>query len=255
MYLRKFIKRRLRGFREWTRSLSKQSLTVIVLISWLVVFTAGLTVDSRPYRLQFSPQLARQSSMQQAMAPPRTSTFELTMLQMQWNDPRALRLSAQPVALQKPDIGLIRGILYFAIIFVSYTPPNVGLLSVIAASAGSLGRQMTKHDGRDTIDSQADQPVIDFQGRPAAAIRGLFVYIFLLSGIAVFTGDPLITQVSGPDEYIRIAGLASAVAFIAGWNPEFIKSIAERIGNVIGGSTQTTSSHMEGSPAARRENH
>ena len=50
-----------------------------------------------------------------------------------------------------------------------------------------------------------------------AAFRSFVVYLFLLAGIFLATGDPF--KDLGAAGYLRLAGLVSAVAFAVGYDP------------------------------------
>lgn len=131
------------------------------------------------------------------------------------------------------DIFSIWGILSVFLVVVTFTPPNLALLGALAAVAGAAGRWMM--DGV----SKAEEAARGEQTGPSASVatlrawastmmlsalsRGFFVYLAMLSGLLVLTGDPF--DKPSPGQYVRLAGTCSLFCFIVGWQPELLKTI------------------------------
>lgn len=131
------------------------------------------------------------------------------------------------------DLFSIWGVLSVFMVVVTFTPPNLALLGALAAVAGAAGRWMM--DGV----SKAEEAARGESTGPAASVstlrawastmmlsalsRGFFVYLAMLSGLLVLTGDPF--DKPSPGQYVRLAGTCSLFCFIVGWQPELLKTI------------------------------
>ncbi len=153
---------------------------VIALLLWIVLFSAGLLMDSSPYRTRIV------------------------------NGPFTMRDFTAAILL--------------------YTPSNVALLSVVS---GFLGGCASKLAGPGDVvaklelaQSKGDQRAArDLERRmmylsesPATSmLRGFLVYIGVISGILLLISDPFKDPTA--EQFIRTAGLVSAIAFVMGYDP------------------------------------
>lgn len=131
------------------------------------------------------------------------------------------------------DLMSVWGVLCVLMVVVTFTPPNLALLGALAAVAGAAGRWMM-----DGVSKAEEAARGEAAGPPAnvatlrawastmmlsALSRGFFVYLAMLSGLLVLTGDPF--DKPSPGQYVRLAGTCSLFCFIVGWQPELLKSI------------------------------
>lgn len=131
------------------------------------------------------------------------------------------------------DMFSIFGLLSVVMVVVSFTPPNLALLGALAAVAGAAGRWMM--DGVSQAENAAKGVKPEFEASGAtlrtwastmmlsALSRGFFVYLAMLSGLLVLTGDPF--DKPTPGQYVRLAGTCSLFCFIVGWQPDLLKGI------------------------------
>ena len=59
----------------------------------------------------------------------------------------------------------------------------------------------------------------------SGVLRGLFVYLFFISGLLLFDDKPFSTP--GPGQYIRLAGFISLVSFLVNYRPNLFASISD----------------------------
>ena len=170
-------------------------------------------------------------------------------------NPSSSIINEEKLDLVLAKLWSLKAVKYWAIVVFSFTPTNIALLCISAAMLGSIGRQLQRPkikrikrvpSGTPTTPEQTDTGEVEHvrqrqydeirfeQDRPnyaSALVRGFFVFLFLLSGILVLTGSPTLTAAAGPDDYIRIAGLASVLGFLVGAQPEFMGAMFDRLGS------------------------
>lgn len=93
-----------------------------------------------------------------------------------------------------------------------------------------------------------------------AIIRGFFVYLLVLTGQLVVSGSfgPTAgftdgSPVAGPDNlvsldiahYFRLAGFASLVSFMAGYDPKFLANMVNKLEKISGGQIEEAPPHSE----------
>jgi hypothetical protein len=134
------------------------------------------------------------------------------------------------------------GLASIVMVVLTFTPPNLALLGALAAVAGAAGRWMT--DGTSTEESAsaaaARRHAMTLRGWASSAMlsalsRGFFVYLAMLSGLLILTGDPFDRPT--PGQYVRLAGTCSLFCFIVGWQPDLLKKLMDRIMSVAHVST------------------
>jgi hypothetical protein len=119
----------------------------------------------------------------------------------------------------------------FLVITICHTAPNVAMLCCLAAFLGVIGsRAVTSLDSKGT-------PSLDRLSSYASAItRGFFVFLILQSGAIAFSAEPF--QTTTPEEYVRLAALASLISFAVGFNPLLFQDLMGRIGSIASGAPQ-----------------
>ena len=129
----------------------------------------------------------------------------------------------------------------FVIAALSFLPLNAGLLCILAAFIGgcSVNKEEIWQLKADLAALQpADEPTrgVDLRRRlnyltehPGySAIRGLVVYLVLISGLFIVGGDPMgdaSDQLSALTQYMRLAGLFSFFGYLAGYDPTVFTSL------------------------------
>ncbi|MGE3109997.1 MAG: hypothetical protein AB7G11_06245 [Phycisphaerales bacterium] len=185
---------------------------MVVTALWIAMFTVGLSVPSLPFR---SGLLAVGSST----TPP--DAFQIN--------------------------GPLDAIYALTVVCFAYTPTNLVLLCCLASLIGCLGYYATTngvashtpptHPHADDHDLAAgphspsrDHPADTLSLRPAisAVMWGFFIYLFLISGTLLAMENPFASTT--PEQYLRLAGTASLLAFVVGWQPEVITRLVTQIG-------------------------
>lgn len=196
----------------------------LVTALWIALFTVGLSVPSQPFR---DGLLAVGAS-----TPP----------------PNAYPVTGPASALYA-----------LVVTCFSYTPTNLAILCCTASLVGCLGFSAmnrngnSKHENADThekgegTDAHAagKKPTAHAKHnlakgslslRPAvsAVTWGFFIYLFLISGTLIAVENPFAT--TSPEQYLRLAGTASLLAFVVGWQPEVLMRLVAQVGTSrIGG--------------------
>lgn len=209
------------------RTAAAAAAGTLVTALWLTLFTIGLSVPSAPYR------------------------------------ERLLQLASPQVA-GPGQPGVIESIVMIAF---AYTPTNLAMLCIAAALAGCLGHLATTNDAaaerarhrriRFTVVSETPSSEGTASGPAAGAVTatetsterellttetlvsplapaitavtwGFFIYLIILSGTVVLAGDPF--KDTSPEQYLRMAGSASLLAFAVGWQPQILAQLVSNIG-------------------------
>lgn len=165
---------------------------------WLGLFTIGLTIPTQPYRDRL--------------------------------------MAMDPSKAGAPGVSEIAESLI--VVGFAYTPTNLALLCCAAALVGCLGRLATTNDAEaqaaldeaqngagtkapcETVAESGGTQVSPLAPAITAITWGLFIYLIVVSGTVVVTGDPF--KSTSPEQYLRLAGSASLLAFAVGWRPQSI---------------------------------
>lgn len=125
------------------------------------------------------------------------------------------------------------------VILLFWTITNIGFLSMLAAILGAFGnrtRFTTKLTDREArIVSHSEKVSINareiYNFYASSIMRGFGVYVLVLSGLLVLATEALVSPDQG--QYVRLAGMISVVSFYAGYDPEMIAGLLQRIENFI----------------------
>jgi hypothetical protein len=128
------------------------------------------------------------------------------------------------------------------VVAFAFTPTNLALLCCAAALVGCLGRLATTDDAeaRALLDAHEDAKGTEAPTLERGAVTvsplapaitaitwGLFIYLIVVSGTVVVTGDPF--QSTSPEQYLRMASSTSLLAFAVGWRPQFISQLVSGV--------------------------
>ncbi len=126
------------------------------------------------------------------------------------------------------------------VVLLCYTPTNILLLSLLAGVLGSLGCLANvdwRYRGR-------NEPCTEDEGDKAATgcdridpcfsglVRGLFVYLLLISGLLILTEDPF-TNLNAA-RYVRLAGVTSMISFVVSLKPSLFARLLGRAEHTAG---------------------
>ncbi|MGE3153854.1 MAG: hypothetical protein AB7G48_03025 [Nitrospiraceae bacterium] len=173
-------------------------LGVLGMMIWLALFSAGLLLDSAPYRKAIAAAMKANQSV------------------------------------------LLEDVILASLLF---TPTNVAFLSVLA---GFLGGCTSVLNDRHLLQEEIHraQEVGD-QGRVSrlerrirfmgespivSMMRGFVVYLAIISGIFLVISNPFDNP--SMDQFIRLAGLFSVVAFMMGYDPTRFEDLLEKVSSL-----------------------
>jgi hypothetical protein len=180
-----------------TKAQNNRTLLIIIgvasMLSWVALFSAGLLIDSEPYR----------------------------------------------TALAKKDV-TIHNLLLAALL---YTPTSVALLSMLAGLMGGCSSLMYDHgdledqikdaraDGNDQMARRLTLRLSYLSESPfSSMLRGFLVYLAIISGILLAISDPF--KVTSADQFIRLAGLFSVIAFVMGYDPTRFEDLIDTLSSL-----------------------
>ncbi len=228
---------------------------IAAMLAWLLLFGAGVLIDSLPYRQALGWGQPAKTELQ-------TLAERIEALEKGPAKPARSPVAASPAPTDSAaDPGRPQPAASwqtFLIGLVTYLPINVGLLSIVAAFLGgcSVSPELIQDikNQMETSDKDSEEHY-DLKRRlhyltehPAySAFRGLVVYLLVTSGLLVFAGAETLTttpdQIDSLGRYIRYAGIFSFIGYLAGHDP-----------TVFSGLLRLGSSHMQFSKTAGRRN-
>lgn len=118
----------------------------------------------------------------------------------------------------------------WTILMTCYTVTNIAILSCLAAIIGKFSRRSLTYESA-ALHGLASAPVAKFGEvmvfYSVAIARGFVIYLMLTGGLILLTTSA-VTE-SSPEEYIKLAGTVSILAFMAGYDAEVFKRALDRI--------------------------
>lgn len=196
-------------------------LTAIVI--WLALFTAGATIDSGPYRDILAPTRA-----DHALAASAVGAVEAAAIPASSGSPPAAAKPA-PASTGPADASQAGKVEAFLGVMALYTPLNVALLTIFAGLVGGCASSITYARSRQAAAAAGKEqgqpgPSVFLTEHPIASmLRSFLVYLAFIAGAFITTNDPFKSPT--PDQYVRLAGLLSFVAFVIGYDPTRIQDI------------------------------
>lgn len=183
-------------------------LAVFFLLSWLFLFAGGITMDTTKFRCVVSPggatQLAAEGKVGQQV-----KAEDVCKDQVVW-------VPAWPAQLANTYSLAISwlGILLF------FLPLNLAMISSAAGALGAIGNRANLEDDQTSPQSRDDSSPL-----MSGLLRGLFVYLFFISGLLLFDDKPFSSP--GPGQYIRLAGFISLISFLVNYRPHLFATISD----------------------------
>jgi len=180
------------------------------LSSWILIFGAGLLIETEDYRHVLAPRSVPLSSIKDK------ATMSLGPFVLTANIPS--RASAG-----KQESSAIAS--YFAAL-LCYTPLNLFFLATAAGLTGGYASNIAiatmSKERRATLASEHPRRDFLLQEPPiSAAFRGFVVYLFVIGGLYIVLDNPF--KDSNASQYIRLAGTISIMAFLVGYDPSRIE--------------------------------
>lgn len=105
-------------------------------------------------------------------------------------------------------------------ILLFFLPLNLAMISSAAGALGAFGNRANLEDDQTPPKSGDDtSPLM------SGLLRGLFVYLFFISGLLLFDDKPFSSP--GPGQYIRLAGFISLISFLVNYRPHLFSTISD----------------------------
>lgn len=183
-------------------------LGCLALVAYLILFSAGMFLDSKPYL----------RTLKQSAPFGLGATVAVAATDGETEEPRA--------AL--PAIAFVTTFLWAMCL---YTPTNVAFLTVIAGFLGGCASNIT-YSRPEATSVPAIQAVFRRESPFASMIRSFIVYLAFIAGIYITTNAPF--ENTDANQYVRFAGTISLFAFVVGYDPtkfqDFIQWAGQRGG-------------------------
>lgn len=116
------------------------------------------------------------------------------------------------------------------ILLTCYTVTNIGILACLSAVIGKFSRRSLSFETA-SLNGLKAAPIATFGEvlvlYSVAIARGFVIYLLMIGGLILLT-TPVVTD-SSPEEYIKIAGTVSILAFMAGYDAEVFKRAIDRV--------------------------
>lgn len=116
-------------------------------------------------------------------------------------------------AMQQPDIATGSLIWNALVIGSSYTYSNVGILCIIAALIGGLGRSLSQSAGRSMLRNEVLEGLLG-----KAVLRSVVIAVVVICS-AIALGSPITFRTVDP--YVSFAMMMSAVGLVNGYMPQW----------------------------------
>lgn len=111
----------------------------------------------------------------------------------------------------------------FFLIILAWIPTNIAFLSILAGLMGALSRGLLR--------KVEEEPGVDAAHKKNRAlggsIAGFMFYMAFMAGAFVMMDQPFTNTTE--EQYYRIAGSISFISFIAGFRPDTLRRILDRI--------------------------
>ncbi len=183
-------------------------LAAFFLMSWLLLFAGGIVMDTTKFRCAISPDGAKQLAAE--AKPGEAITVESVCGGKDLWVPAALKGISGSYKLTVSWVGLI----------LFFLPLNLAMVSAAAGALGALGNRANLEDEKTVVTSRDDSnPIM------SGLLRGLFVYLFFISGLLLFDDKPFSSP--GPGQYIRLAGFISLFSFLINYRPNLFSTISD----------------------------
>jgi hypothetical protein len=196
---------------------------LFALIVWLLLFTTGLLIDSKPFRLALAPTpattLAKADNSQSTRTEPNVADVEPSKL----NGTRA-----------------------FLAAMVCFTPTNLLFLTLFAGLLGGCSSNLVAARAEDspTISIEPHRMSYLSENPWSAMMRSFVVYLCVIAGLYFAMDDPFKAPTAA--QYMRLAGTLSILAFVVGYDPSRIIPLLDAVPRPRPTQTLTLRGNKEG---------
>ena len=189
----------------------------VILFLWLNLFAGGMLIDTRPYRCVISWAGVKDVTSETIQSHP-CQAYWPALEGHRFFDRQALPVAGAAAAGSREatlvPVGLTVVLTAWVITILFYTPLNLAFISAAAGVLGSLGSLVDLNEDR-----ELEAAVIADRTNPllSGLLRGMFVYLFVISGMLLFDDSPF--SATSPDQYVRLAGFLSLFGFVVSYRP------------------------------------
>lgn len=112
----------------------------------------------------------------------------------------------------------------FLLVISAWIPTNLAILSVLAGMSGALLRSLLRmlEVGIEQIRTGKERSRI-----LGGAVAGLLFYLSLMAGAFLLMIEPFETTTK--EQYFRVAGVVSFLCFLAGFRPDLLRRILDKL--------------------------
>lgn len=217
-------------------------LATVFLVMWLVLFGGGITMDTAKYRCAISTggavALATEAQPGEAAAKDVCQKSEYAQwVPVGWSWFAEKRSATEQSATGTTELKLVpteasnayRLLMAWLGVLLFFLPLNLAMVSATAGALGALGNKANLEDDRTESNARATQESnrsMDMSNPiMSGLLRGLFVYLFFVSGLLLFDDKPFSSP--GPGQYIRLAGFISLISFLVNYRPHLFTTISD----------------------------
>jgi hypothetical protein len=199
--------------------------TSFFLLAWLSLFAGGITMDTTKYRCAISTggasRLAMEAQPGDLAAKDACKDFE------SWVPVGAGVFEGEAANVYRVAVAWVGVLLFFL-------PLNLAVLAAAAGALGALGNKANLEDDPAEPDPRIKRDINENRSRKSqdnsspvmsGLLRGIFVYLFFVSGLLLFDDKPFSSP--GPGQYIRLAGFISLISFLVNYQPHLFTTISE----------------------------
>lgn len=113
----------------------------------------------------------------------------------------------------------------FLLIVLAWIPTNLAFISVLAGVSGALVRSLLRSL---EVDEQAISSKKKAQSRIiGGGVAGLMFYLALMASAFLLMDSPF--EITTKEQYFRIAGVASFASFLAGFRPDLLRRVINKL--------------------------
>lgn len=112
----------------------------------------------------------------------------------------------------------------FFFIILAWIPTNIAFLSILAGLMGALTRGLLRKVEEEAL---PDGTLKKKQHAIGGSVAGFLFYMAFMAGAFVMVDQPFTNTTEA--QYYRIAGSISFISFIAGFRPDTLRKILDRI--------------------------
>ena len=194
----------------------------LLLVSWLFLFAGGITMDTTQFRCAISSGGALKLATE--ARPGDEEAKSICKQHESWAPVWTSSFSGETGRTYRLVVAWFGLLLFFL-------PLNLAMVSAAAGGLGALGNKANLEDdpmdqastnlsASDRVQSQDNtSPIM------SGLLRGLFVYLFFISGLLLFDDKPFSSP--GPGLYIRLAGFISLISFLVNYRPHLFATISD----------------------------